>query len=102
MNKTPACQKCRRAQYFVCSNINCTCRKAVPKGKLYQIESYGQDLLSCPYCGYTASFDYWEERDIQSLLRYKGVKSFSELDEKRRTANLAGMTEHHFGHRTKK
>ena len=90
MNTTPTCPKCRRAQYFTCSNPDCVCAKRVPKGKLTQISTKDGNGLVCPYCGYTAGFDYWEERGIQSLLRYEGAKSFCELYEKRRTANRPG------------
>ena len=90
MSKIPTCPKCRRAQYFTCGIPGCVCAKHVPKGKLTQIPTSDGGGLICPYCGYAASMDYWEERGIQSLLRYEGVKSFGELDEKRRAANLAG------------
>ena len=93
MNKTPTCPKCGRAQYFTCGNPSCVCAQRVPKGKMPQIIGDG-DRLACPYCGYTASIDYWEERGIDMLLKYAGVKSFWELFEKRRAGNLAGSTCH--------
>ena len=78
MTNLNKCPKCRREQYFVCGNPTCVCQKSVPKGKRTQVIMDG-DLLACPYCGFTANIDYWEERSIRAMLKAEGVKSFAEL-----------------------
>ena len=82
MNNSPCkCPKCRRAQYAVCSNPDCVCHKRVPKGKLTQIDTPDGNHLSCPYCGFTESYSYWEVREVETLLKNNGVHSFGELFE---------------------
>jgi aspartate carbamoyltransferase regulatory subunit len=61
------CPKCRKTQYFVCSNPACPCHERVPKGKKSQIVTKDGNCLICPYCGDTRSFDYWEERAMKDI-----------------------------------
>jgi hypothetical protein len=70
------CPKCRRKQYYTCSNPECTCQKSVPKNAkpLVHLE---HDGLACPYCGHTAHMDYWEERAMQEL---KGDRNVTERE----------------------
>ena len=63
MNVT--CPKCGRVQYFVCGNKKCVCRKRVPKDKKPQKRR--GDGCACPYCGFTESLDYWEEREVAAI-----------------------------------
>jgi aspartate carbamoyltransferase regulatory subunit len=62
------CPKCRREQYFVCTNPKCVCHDRVPKGKLPQIW-VDHEALKCPYCGRVEHIDYWEERDMAEATR---------------------------------
>jgi DNA-directed RNA polymerase subunit RPC12/RpoP len=65
------CPKCRKVQYFVCGNKLCSCWKSVPKGKKPQKVSSDGNHLSCPYCGFKKSFDYWESRDLGTMRTVK-------------------------------
>lgn len=56
------CPKCRRNQYWVCGNKDCVCYKQVPRGAKPQI-NLKNDVVKCPYCGFKAHMDYWEERE---------------------------------------
>lgn len=59
------CPKCRRTQYYVCDNKECYCHERVPKGKKPQVYK-GNDILACPYCGFSAHMDYWSDRDMRA------------------------------------
>jgi len=58
----PRCPKCRRVQYWTCSNPACVCVLSVPPGKRAQVD-LGHDAFACPYCGFAAHLDYWMERE---------------------------------------
>ena len=60
------CPKCRRKQYFTCGRKDCTCYTGLPKGKKHQIY-LGNDALACPYCGFGAHINFWEERDMRDV-----------------------------------
>lgn len=80
------CPSCGRVQHEPhCGNENCpTCNAhKPPKGELYQIWSPDGNFLSCPYCGFTGDGSFWEDRAIKALFEAEGVKSFTELGEKR-------------------
>jgi hypothetical protein len=62
--KSSTCPKCRRIQYFVCSDKNCVCWQRIPTGKKPQV-SGKHDTLKCPYCGYTNNIDFWFERNAK-------------------------------------
>lgn len=62
------CPKCRRVQYFTCGDKTCVCHKRIPKNKKPQIH-LKHDGLKCPYCGFVAHIDYWEERDMEQAER---------------------------------
>jgi uncharacterized Zn finger protein (UPF0148 family) len=65
------CPKCRRVQYFCCSNKKCFCWKTVPKGKKPQRFNKDGETISCPYCGFKAHGDYWETRDMEAAMTPK-------------------------------
>lgn len=80
------CPKCRRVQYPPhCGNKGCVhCEENIPpRGKKRQTWTEDGNGISCPYCGFTAEGSYWDDRDICALFKSEGVKSFSELREKR-------------------
>lgn len=54
------CPECKEEQYYVCSNKDCKCWPSVPEGRLVQIP-LEIDGLACPYCGFSAHMDFWEE-----------------------------------------
>lgn len=62
------CPNCGLEQYYVCDNPKCVCRERVPKGALPQTH-LEYDVLACPYCGFEAHYDFWEE------LEYKGIQN---------------------------
>jgi len=70
-NKPLTCPKCRRVQYFVCSNKKCVCWARVPKGKEPQRFNRDGETISCPYCGFRAHSDYWETREMEIVLKEK-------------------------------
>ena len=57
------CPQCDMVQHYVCSDPACACRTEVPEGALTQIVQ-PDDVLACPYCGFRAHIDYWEERSM--------------------------------------
>lgn len=57
------CPQCDMVQHYVCSNKFCLCREWVPEGALTQVV-LDDDVLACPYCGFRAHMDYWEERSM--------------------------------------
>ena len=67
------CPKCRRKQFYVCGDPACTDknfrRDLKPQRKL------AHDALACPYCGFTAHMDFWEERAMEDAFRkpYKSL-----------------------------
>ena len=63
------CPKCRRKQYFQCSNPTCP-DKNIPKNAKPQVW-LDHDGLACPYCGFAAHAVYWEERSMQELDRMR-------------------------------
>jgi hypothetical protein len=73
------CPKCRKALYPVCGNPDCVCQARVPKGKMAMINCDDGESETCPYCGFTAHMDYWEDRSIEQFLKKNHVTSFSEL-----------------------
>jgi hypothetical protein len=75
------CPKCRRRQYITCSNRECVCWQRVPKGKRTQ-RTVKPDGLACPYCGFVAHIDYWEDREVEAVLKAAGVSSLTELVER--------------------
>lgn len=62
-----SCPRCKRVQHFVCNNNECICQKNLRKGQRPQIYNETSDDLSCSYCGFTESFDYWEDREVNDL-----------------------------------
>lgn len=58
------CPRCLRVQHLVCGNKECACWTRIPKGKLPQRWVPKRDALTCPYCGFTAHVDYWEDREL--------------------------------------
>lgn len=86
------CPKCNKDMYPVCSNKDCVCHKRIPEGalpmksfgvfagiKFYNYSFLWKTLLKlgqnparwifegeeCPYCGFGASPDYWEDRNME-------------------------------------
>ena len=97
--KMLTCPKCNEDMYPVCSNKNCVCHKKIPSGKI-PMRSFGSlfgrikfynygflwDLFllfkqnpsrfifegeECPYCGFGASPDYWEDRNMEQTFYEK-------------------------------
>ena len=60
----PTCPRCRRVQYYTCGRETCTCFTSLPKGKKHQVH-LDHDGVACPYCGFAAHHDYWEERSMR-------------------------------------
>ncbi len=60
------CPKCNRKQHFTCSDKTCTCNLSIPKDEKPQIY-LGNDLLSCPYCGFTEHIDFWEDLELTEV-----------------------------------
>lgn len=58
------CPQCNNVQYFVCGNGFCSCWKSIPPGAMPQ-RHIGDDLLECPYCGFSAHIDYWFNLDLE-------------------------------------
>lgn len=58
------CPKCGKKQCYVCGNPECVCAKQLPEGALPQVYII-DDILACPYCGFEAHIDYWEEREME-------------------------------------
>lgn len=63
------CPQCARPAHVVCSKPSCTCYKRVPTGELPLIVDHENDTEQCPYCGFTAHVDTWEEIDMKQLDR---------------------------------
>jgi hypothetical protein len=82
------CPKCRRVQYTPhCGNADCNhCNDGTPPAGKKRQTWVGGYHIACPYCGFVAPADYWEDRDITSFLKSENVKSFGELHEKRQNA----------------
>lgn len=96
MSESATCPKCRRVQYFVCSNRACVCWRRIPRGKKPQRFMRDGERIACPYCRFKAHADYWEERSIQCFFRSLGVSSFREAEpimEARRLARIAKTAE---------
>jgi hypothetical protein len=70
------CPKCRRKQYWWCSNPECVCHK-IPAGTLPQVQ-HDDDSTSCPYCGFRAHMDFWEERSMKELDRMRRAEAGEE------------------------
>ena len=70
------CPKCRRKQYYTCGKETCRCFK-IPEGKKHQVWD-GENCLSCPYCGFTHTWDYWEMRAIDQGMKVTR-KNYPEL-----------------------
>jgi hypothetical protein len=64
--KPTTCPKCRRVQYFVCSNRKCSCWQKVPRGLRPQRWARDGECVCCAYCGFKAHIDYWFERDMKN------------------------------------
>lgn len=62
------CPKCGREQHFRCGDPTCVCNRPLPKGQQYQIYTDDGEGLSCPYCGFTRSGCYWEDREVTYCL----------------------------------
>lgn len=81
------CPKCRRVQYYICGTPNCeACKDRLPAGKKEMLISNNGNDLSCPYCGFTESGSWWEERSIESFIKSMGASSLTEavaIDQKR-------------------
>lgn len=101
------CPKCSRTVYSVCSNPECHCRKRIPEGEtplIYRMrlplglivsEKIGDffwklfikigirpetrilELEKCPYCGFTETYDFWEDLSYQD---YYGNETALEHD----------------------
>lgn len=59
------CPKCRRKQYYQCGNPDCR-DKDIPANAKPQVH-LPPDGLACPYCGFSAHADYWEDREYREL-----------------------------------
>jgi len=68
------CPNCFKKQYFVCTNDECVCHKDIPEGVKTQVWKE-DDSLACPYCGFTESLDYWEERYMESFRKRRSMRS---------------------------
>jgi len=47
-------------------------------------EWYDSETMMCPLCGFKAHADYWQDYEINKVLKEAGVDSLTELDKKQR------------------
>ena len=49
---------CAQVQHYQCTDKSCDCQK-IPAGELGQLWTDDGEGLICPYCGFSASMDFW-------------------------------------------
>lgn len=78
-SSSETCPQCGHPQYFVCGNSDCVvCSEPIPAGELSMRISADGNSLSCPYCGFTETGSYWEQRSIESYIRQMGATTLTE------------------------